>query len=186
MRSRHSSPDAAASTSYPSSRSKAPSDSRIPLSSSTISIVAAIYFSDPWADSLEISINKNSATGTRRLARRSARRNLRRHRFRSREANQKTSAAGQVIFHAYGSVMLGDNPAGDGEAQSRSTFTRGKVRQEKPFLVLRRNAVTAIRNFDFHRVAIALHTRRHAQTSNGRAFHRLRRVINQIRHHAPQ
>src|SRR6266852_9310706 len=61
--------------------------------------------------------------------------------FHCRESNQESRAYGQIVFHANGPVVLGDDPARNRQSQSRPALFGREMRKEKPLLVLGRNSV---------------------------------------------
>ena len=60
-----------------------------------------------------------------------------------------------------------------------------KMRQEESFLIFGRNSVAAVGNLNFHGVSVASRRAWQRQLANRRAFHGLRRVVDQVRHHPP-
>src|SRR5271163_1368420 len=102
--------------------------------------------------------------------------------FGSGEANQEPRAGGNVVFHANGAIVFGDDAAGDRQTQTGSARLGRKVREEELFLVLRRNSAAAVGDLNDNGIAVAFRAGGYAQPADWRAFHGFRRVIYQVRH----
>src|SRR5579862_1757490 len=112
-RARHSSPLPTDSTVYPSSARMEESESRMPASSSTMRMDCAMDF----------------------LCR-SAFRYRRGDRFGRGEFDDEPRAHRSIVLRANQAVVLGDDPAGDSQSESRAALLGGEMRQEELVLVL--------------------------------------------------
>ena len=79
--------------------------------------------------------------------------------------DDEARADGQVVLDADQAVMLGDDAAGDGQAQARAAVLGREVRQEELVLVFGRNAVTAVGDGDLDRVVVGVEARAQLQLS---------------------
>src|SRR3984957_19281913 len=125
---RHSSPEATATGSYPSSNRIDERASRIPCSSSTIK--------------MELAMKVNSGKLTQARGRRG------RCNLRHGQLKNEFRAGRQIVLDADRAVVLGHDAAGDRQAQARAAVLGRKMGQKQAVFILRRNSVPTVRYHD--------------------------------------
>ena len=96
------------------------------------------------------------------------------------KANQEAGAGRGVVFDAKGAVMLGDDAAGDGQAEAGTAIFRGEMRKEKFVLVFGRDAVAGVGDFDFDRLAVACEPRDHGNGAKSGALEGFGGIVDKI------
>src|SRR5262245_3250768 len=71
-----------------------------------------------------------------------------------RQFEDETRAARRIFLNADASLMLRDDPADDGQPQSRSAFASGKIRLEDSFAVLGRDAGAGVGDDQFKALSL--------------------------------
>src|SRR5579862_5318866 len=137
----------------------------MPASSSTIKIAGAMDKEDP------------------RLRLRGDRRRMN---FCDGNADYKSRANRKIIFYSNRAIVLRNYAGSNGQAKSCSAILGGKMREEQPVLIFRRNSVAGVFHNNFKHFALNIGARAKRDLFGRRAIERIRGIVDQIYQHTAQ